>query len=314
MRGPGAAPEGRYGSRRAAQFGLDESLGRREAQFARRLAAAGGTLPFEHKGLSSVLGYPLADRLRMLIERARKAITRSVLSPDKNSRRRAARWSAWSAFLIVPVAGYIAVNSQRAGTGAILNVQEPQGHTAVDLEPATPVQDWSRAEIPPLGTIPEQAPATEGKNPSPEVVTPQQARSGRASLAQPAPVTKLAPPLRMVRTANQQAGGPIVYVHTSRPGDVPLIEDIGVALRREGYRVRDTRLSRNGTQGDVRFFFNRDRRDAEQLRSRLQAELGKRGYELSLQLLERDGRKFAHAAPGKIEVWLPPLSNSHRMG
>jgi hypothetical protein len=30
---------------------------------------------------------------------------------------------------------------------------------------------------------------------------------------------------------------------------------------------------------------------------------------MSLRLLERDGRNFEFAAPGKIEVWLPPLSH-----
>jgi hypothetical protein len=64
----------------------------------------------------------------------------------------------------------------------------------------------------------------------------------------------------------------------------------------------------------VRFFFARDREDAERVKSLVQSELGKRGYSLSLQLLQRDGKKFENAAPGKIEVWLPPLAHAQRGG
>ena len=78
----------------------------------------------------------------------------------------------------------------------------------------------------------------------------------------------------------------------------------------ESYVARDTRFTRNSTQGDVRFFFAGDRRAAERVKSVVEAELQTRGYSRRLQLLERDGRKFRFAAPGKIEVWLPPLTQS----
>jgi hypothetical protein len=110
------------------------------------------------------------------------------------------------------------------------------------------------------------------------------------------------------------AAGPVVFLHTSQAADLPVLEDVGDILRISGYQVREPRLSRNATQGDVRFFFTGDRSAAQRLKSRFQVELAKRGYSLNLQLLERDGRKFAHAAPGKIEVWLPPLTNLQRTG
>ena len=102
----------------------------------------------------------------------------------------------------------------------------------------------------------------------------------------------------------------LVYLHTSQPADSRALEDIGAVLRSEGYVVRDTRFTRNSTQGDVRFFFAGDRRAAERVKSVVEAELQTRGYPRRLQLLERDGRKFRFAAPGKIEVWLPPLTRS----
>jgi general secretion pathway protein A len=106
--------------------------------------------------------------------------------------------------------------------------------------------------------------------------------------------------------------GELVYLHTSRRDDLPALEDIGAVLRNEGYVVRDTRFTRNSTQGDVRFFFTGDRRAAERVKGVVEAQLRSRGYSRRLQLLERDGRKFRFAAPGKIEVWLPPLTQSER--
>jgi hypothetical protein len=104
--------------------------------------------------------------------------------------------------------------------------------------------------------------------------------------------------------------GEFVYLHTTEPEDFRAIEDIGAVLRNAGYLVGDTVFTRNNTQGDVRFFFAGDRRAAERVKSVVEAELQTRGYPRPLQLLERDGRKFRFAAPRKIEVWLPRLSQS----
>jgi hypothetical protein len=79
-------------------------------------------------------------------------------------------------------------------------------------------------------------------------------------------------------------------------------------LRVTPFPIRVLRAA--GLKGDVRFFFLQDRRNAKTVRSVVQSELGRRGYPIALKLLERDGRKFEFAAPGKIEVWLPPLPNS----
>jgi hypothetical protein len=80
-------------------------------------------------------------------------------------------------------------------------------------------------------------------------------------------------------------------------------------LHAAGYEFPDTRVAAGKTAGDVRFFFPGDRREADKIKALIEGELRKHGYPVSLQLLERDGRKFQYAAPGKIEVWLPPLTN-----
>jgi type II secretory pathway predicted ATPase ExeA len=98
----------------------------------------------------------------------------------------------------------------------------------------------------------------------------------------------------------------VIYLHTSENNDRSVLKEIGDALRTKGYTVADTRLTRGRTQGDVRFFFLQDRANAERIKFVVESELVRRGYPIALQLLERDGRKFQFAAPGKIEVWLPP--------
>jgi hypothetical protein len=104
--------------------------------------------------------------------------------------------------------------------------------------------------------------------------------------------------------------GAKVFLHTSKEGDRFILEEIGATLRVKGYTIPETRLSSSRTQGDVRFFFSQDRRDAESVKSIVESELGRLGYRISLEVLERDGRKFQFAAPGKIEVWIPPLPKS----
>jgi len=98
-----------------------------------------------------------------------------------------------------------------------------------------------------------------------------------------------------------------VFIHTSEERDRTILEEVGNALRARGFEIPDTRLSSAPTDGDIRFFFPQDREESERLKSTVEEELSTRGYRVSLKLLERDGTKFQHAQPGKIEVWLPPL-------
>jgi hypothetical protein len=101
-----------------------------------------------------------------------------------------------------------------------------------------------------------------------------------------------------------------IFLHTAKEGDRSILEGIGDVLRVKGYTIPETRLSSSRTQGDVRFFFSQDRPAAERVKSVVEAELTGLGFPLTLQLLERDGGQFQFAAPGKIEVWIPPLPTS----
>jgi general secretion pathway protein A len=108
-------------------------------------------------------------------------------------------------------------------------------------------------------------------------------------------------------------GNARVFVHTPELADRPVTTQIAKALQAAGYELPDPRIVNGRTGGDVRFFFPGDRREANTIKFLVEAELRKRGFPVSLQLLERDGRKFQHAAPGKIEVWLPLLPGQSRV-
>ena len=103
--------------------------------------------------------------------------------------------------------------------------------------------------------------------------------------------------------------GAKVYLHTSKQNDRLILEEVGEALRVQGYTIPETRLTLGRTQGDVRFFFPQDRETAERVKAVVETELRGRGYPLALAVLERDGKQFQFAARGKIEVWIPPLKS-----
>jgi hypothetical protein len=131
--------------------------------------------------------------------------------------------------------------------------------------------------------------------------------------ASKSPIVGEPEPLPIPRVTRVPRTGPFsarVYLHTSRPRDRVVLERVGDALRAGGYTIPATRLTSGRTRGDVRFFFPQDRLAAERIKSLVEAEFAERGYEIVFELLERDGKRFQFAAPGKIEVWVPPLPKS----
>ena len=174
------------------------------------------------------------------------------------------------------------------------------------------------------GTATLPTPATTPPEPRPNFAMTKQAEEvQQPSISQQAadekPVnetlpTEITTPLETNRKPEANRPAATVYVHTSRQVDLAILDEIGEVLRENGYNVQETRLARNGTRGDVRFFFGGDQYAAEKVKALVQTELGKRGYAVPLQILQRDGKKFQFAAPGNIEVWLPPLHHSQASG
>ena len=141
-----------------------------------------------------------------------------------------------------------------------------------------------------------------------QVPTPQDPFAAQKTKQVPRKTVQAPPNAKLMQQTDQV--GAEVYMHTSKEGDRPILEEVGAALRVHGYTIPATRLTSSRTQGDVRFFFPQDRPAAERLKSVVESELTGRGYPIRLQLLERDGKQFQFAAPGKIEVWIPPLPKS----
>jgi tetratricopeptide (TPR) repeat protein len=72
---------------------------------------------------------------------------------------------------------------------------------------------------------------------------------------------------------------------------------IAGAAERLGVRVR----------GDVRYFYPQDEEAAYTVRDHVQRILAKQGTPVELALRTLDARSFPRAAPGEVEVWIPPL-------
>ena len=165
---------------------------------------------------------------------------------------------------------------------------------------------------PPIQISTLQAPFAEQEfKPLPRetVRTPQNA-SLTAQKTEQAPQRNVHSPKTEAAALKSDEIGAKVFLHTSKEGDRAILQEIGVALRGKGYTIPETRLSSSKTQGDVRFFFSQDRLYAEKVKSIVESELGRLGYQISLDVLERDGKRFQFAAPGKLEVWIPPLKMS----
>lgn len=90
--------------------------------------------------------------------------------------------------------------------------------------------------------------------------------------------------------------------------DRGLANRIGDALKAQGYKVEGAELAEHAkTAGDIRFVAG-DAASARDLKASVERALATAGYELDLKLQELSPAKFPDARPGRLEVWLPPLS------
>jgi hypothetical protein len=114
---------------------------------------------------------------------------------------------------------------------------------------------------------------------------------------------------RSVLSAEVAASKPIdqvtVYLHYRPTVDHELVDAVADVLRSFDYRVADERRVTQPTDGDVRFFFEDDRKAALHVKALAESVLATKGYDAPLALLDRRGR-IRTAWPGLIEVWLPP--------
>lgn len=118
----------------------------------------------------------------------------------------------------------------------------------------------------------------------------------RELTAKPSPQVSVAPTATTIR----------VYLHYNDPEDRATIQRLAKQLRDKGYDVVRSELRPENTEGDVRYFNERDRAAAIELRALVKSLLGEKSPS-DIQLIASRSQKYV-VPYGQLEVWLPSLS------
>src|SRR5262249_55239533 len=112
---------------------------------------------------------------------------------------------------------------------------------------------------------------------------------------------KAAPPVE----PNQ--ADPKIYLHYQNDRDLPTLNKIINALRRSKYEIgRNPEHVSQNTAGDVRYFYDEDKSNAETIRQIVENTLKENRIEMTIEL--RLLKNLAYRVrKGWIEVWLPSL-------
>lgn len=106
------------------------------------------------------------------------------------------------------------------------------------------------------------------------------------------------------------AAGTRVYLHYADERDEPTLLRLRKSLASKGMRIEGAERRPERTNGDVRYFYLEDQRQATAVGSAVEYSLAEQGIGLKLQVLYRDARLFPNARRGDIEVWLPLLTRT----
>jgi hypothetical protein len=102
-----------------------------------------------------------------------------------------------------------------------------------------------------------------------------------------------------------QQAKPVVYIHYQDKRDANLADDLIKSLTDSGYRVPGKELVVQRTSGDVRFFHQDEKDQADHIAGLVQDFAKKRGgRDLNLATLFA-GRTFPNVPRGLFEVWIP---------
>lgn len=102
-----------------------------------------------------------------------------------------------------------------------------------------------------------------------------------------------------------------VYLQYRWADDKSIVERLAERLRRSlaGVDVPAAENVSGATNGDVRYFFADDQGLALGVKQAAESALASRGIRLRLQVMPLDGRRFASAREGTVELWLPSLNS-----
>jgi tetratricopeptide (TPR) repeat protein/MinD-like ATPase involved in chromosome partitioning or flagellar assembly len=129
-------------------------------------------------------------------------------------------------------------------------------------------------------------------------------RNARAGLQQ----LKATPPVE----TSAQSAVPTIYLHYQDANDIDTLKKIIIALRRSKYEIgRNPEQVSQNTPGDVRYFYDEDKSDAERIKQIVERTLKENRIEKTIEL--RMLKNLAYRVrKGWIEVWLPSLPQPSR--
>lgn len=100
----------------------------------------------------------------------------------------------------------------------------------------------------------------------------------------------------------------LVYLHLRDKQDMDVLRAMDAELKAHKFSVQGIEVTPGVSNGDVRYFYPRDREQASQVKIVAESALARQGINLRLELAYRDAKLFPQAKPGSIEVWIPPLA------
>jgi len=142
----------------------------------------------------------------------------------------------------------------------------------------------------------------------------QQNKQGAARQYQAALALNLSPEQRQLASLglekiNPPTTRPQVYLHINNRADYAFAEKLADQLKASGAETRGIAVLAQSTNADVRYANLADERLARQIRDRVQQALERTPYRRQVEMLYI-GNSARNVPPGRIEVWLPPLSTA----
>lgn len=128
--------------------------------------------------------------------------------------------------------------------------------------------------------------------------------SAETSPSQPQPQPQLNPtPQPQISPANNVGMAQKIYLQYRNIQDNPKLDEITANLKKNGFEVLGRELRQEATDGDVRFFFDNDKTQADKIKTIVEQSLDGKKLKISPLI-----GLYKNVKPGVFEVWLPSLS------
>lgn len=99
---------------------------------------------------------------------------------------------------------------------------------------------------------------------------------------------------------------PMVFIHYNSPDDEGAVARVSEAISAQRVTVQGMQTSENYTEGDVRYYYPEDRKNANKVRDIVAKSLAEQGHERSIKVRFL-GNYYRNVSRGSIELWIPAL-------